>query len=250
MDFYSGFSWAVPTHFSDAIANCKFEEGDVIYDSESAYRKWGKALETVSNCIKVKLPKRTIRVTKGKSESVALANWTSEAIIEFHKLQDKIPYQMIQTTQGRIFSLLWKGEPGILNKEMPEPSPPLFLQDVKKVVADTSCSCRKIAGYKPYFIMVHDPTNEVSLKKHSDIFSTLKNKFGCELYQVNPENSGFKEWDKISPVICTNLYVIGAGNCDDIERELKTVLYKPTKGAGKDKFKLKTHGRFFGTEKI
>ena len=238
MEFFKGFSWAVPKVFSDAIANCKFEEGDIIYDSQSAYKEWGRALKSIRCCIKVKFPRRTLRITKGENKTVALANWNSEVKIELKKFFDEIPIQLIKTTQGRLFSLLWKGGLEILNEDKPDPSSPLFLKDVKKKLKETVSECERIAGNRPYFIMAYDSTNDVSLQNHLKILSALEKDFGCKLSQLTPKDSGFKEWVKISPVIYTNLYVLNNGGYDDILRTLKKVLYK----GKKDKFRIFTYG--------
>ena len=90
--------------------------------------------------------------------------------------------------------------------------------------------------------MAFDPTNEVSLKKHLNVFSALKKGFGCELYQLTPKAVGFKKWEEICPVIYINVYVIDKGECEDISRTLKKILYNPAKGAKTDQFRLSTHG--------
>ena len=238
MEYFTEFSWAVPKIFSGAIANCKFEEGDILYDSQAAYQKWGKALESIGYCIKVKSPRRTVRITKGKSATVASANWNSEVVIDFKKFFDDTPSQIIKTTQGRLFSLLWKGDLEIFNENKLDPPPPLFLKDVRKRLKETVSECERIAGNRPYFIMAYDPTNDVSLQNHLKILSALEKDFGCKLSQLTPKDSGFKEWVKISPVIYTNLYVLDNGGYDDILRTLKKVLYK----GKKDKFRILTYG--------
>jgi len=242
MEFFSEFSWAVPTIFSDAIADCKFEEGDIIYDSQYAYQKWQRAIKSLKYSIKVKFPRRSLRVTKGKSETVALANWKSEVKIELNQFTNNEPIKRIETTQGRLFTLLWKGYLEILNDGEPEPPPPLFLKDVKKKLIETVEKCEQIADGKPYFIMAHDPTNKVSLQKHIDILSILKTYFGCDLIQLPPKKVGFNNWEKISPVICINLYVIGKNEPNNIFSSLKKVLYKPLESKKKDSFSIAAHG--------
>jgi hypothetical protein len=242
MEFFTEFSWAVPNIFSGAIAKCKFEEGDIIYDSQFAYQEWERAIESIKYCIKVKSPRRTLRITKGKSVSAASANWYSEVVIDFKKIFDEAPSQLIKTTQGRLFSLLWKGDLEILNKDKLDPLPPLFLKDLRKRLTETVSECESIAGNKTYFIMAYDPTNDVSLRHHLGTLSALRKHFGCELSQLTPKDSGFKEWEKISPVICTNLYVLNKGGYDEVFKTLKQVLYKPSRGAKKDMFRLSAHG--------
>lgn len=238
MEFFTGFSWGVPKIFSDAIANCKFEEGDIIYDSQLAYQEWSQALKSIKYCIKVKSPRRTLRITKGENDTVASANWRSEVVIDLKKFFNKAPSQIITTTQGRLFSLLWKGDSEIFNENKPDPSQPLFLKDVRMRLKETVSECERISGNRPYFVMAYDPTNDVSFQHHFKILSTLEKEFGCKLYQLTPKDSGFKEWDKISPVIYTNLYILDDGRYEDILRTLKNILYRGKKG----KFRISTYG--------
>ncbi len=37
MEFIQVFNWAVPTGFNDAIAQCRFDLGDSLYDTKKAY---------------------------------------------------------------------------------------------------------------------------------------------------------------------------------------------------------------------
>jgi len=36
-DYFDGFSWALPNAFADALALCRFEQGDMLYDTRRAY---------------------------------------------------------------------------------------------------------------------------------------------------------------------------------------------------------------------
>ena len=43
-NFLDGFLWAVPTAFSDPLAACRFEQGDILYDTKKAYEgTWGRS---------------------------------------------------------------------------------------------------------------------------------------------------------------------------------------------------------------
>ena len=250
MDFFQGFSWAIPKAFSDAIAHCRFEEGDVIYDSQSAYQKWGKALESIKYCIKVKYPRRSTSITiKEKTPmplALAKANWNSEVKIELIDFSNETSPKLITTTQGRLFSLLWKGKFEILDANKQNPPPPLFLNDIKKknnkILREALPSCNKIALNNSFFVLAYDPTNEVSRKKHLEILDALNREYGCKFYQLDPRKSGFEHWDNVFPVISINLYVIEKGGYEQIERSLKKVLYKPSKETKKDRFRLSVHG--------
>jgi len=242
MDFFPGFSWAIPKAFSDAIANCRFEEGDVIYDSESAYQEWGKAVKLLGHCIKVNSPRRTTSVTIGEKKSVVKTNWKSEVAIELIGFSNEPFNRKIVTTQGRLFVLLWKGDLEVLDVKKPNPPTPIFLQDVKKKLEETIPVCNKIADNKSYFTMAYDPTNEVSRKKHLKVLDALNREYEYRFYQLSAKESGFRHWDDIFPVISTNIYVIEQAEYKEIEKALKKVLYTPSKGAKKGQFNLRTHG--------
>ena len=251
MEFFSRFSWAVPTVFSDAIANCKFEEGDILYDTQFAYREWEKAKNSIKYYIKVKSPKRTMKVTKGDSESVALANWQSEVRIELKINSSNSAAQLIRTTQGKLFTMFWKGDVNILNEDKSDPTPPLFLKDVKDLIKDKTEKkifesrvverCR-VPKNVNYFLMIYDPTNKVSREHNLNIKSALEEKYDCQIFQVSPEEAGIIKSEKISPVISVKVYVIKNSEYTDIYETLKKVLYNPSKDSKKDNFDLFKHG--------
>ena len=68
MDYFSGFAWAVPKAFSDAIALCRFEEGDVLYDTKSAYEKeWDDAKSNIKYFLQVRYPGRARTAISGRN---------------------------------------------------------------------------------------------------------------------------------------------------------------------------------------
>ena len=61
MEFYGGFSWAVPKAFKDAVASCLFWEGDMLFLQNRPMTVFGVKLSMVLNMhfgapIKLKLP--------------------------------------------------------------------------------------------------------------------------------------------------------------------------------------------------
>jgi hypothetical protein len=198
-----------------------------------------------------------LKVTKGKNKTVALANWDSEVKIELKSFFNNSSVKLIKTTQGKLFTLLWKGNLDILNGDMPNPSPPLFLKDVKEQIKGKAAKNLfekkvieyfRIAKNKNYFISICDPTNKNSLEHHLNVFSALKEEYACQLFKLTPKESGFKNWENISPVISTHIYVIEKGEYSDIFETLKHVLYKPSSNSVKNNFSLSTHG-ILGPEK-
>ncbi|MDO6564656.1 hypothetical protein Q4488_14830 [Amphritea sp. 1_MG-2023] len=111
MEFFSNFSWAVPQSFSDAVALCRFEEGDVLYDTSKAYDgSWGEAVKQITYFLQVRYPIRATSGEKGNVGGVFEKNWSSEVRIELYKNQEKVGIGQITTTQGRLYTAIWKGD--------------------------------------------------------------------------------------------------------------------------------------------
>ena len=111
MNFFPEFKWAVLHAFSNALAACRFEQGDVFYDTRLAYKgTWAEAEKHFNYSILVKSPMRgsSTEVTLNV-ESTFSANWASRVVFEFcdHRANTK---KIIETTQGRLYNLLWHGD--------------------------------------------------------------------------------------------------------------------------------------------
>jgi hypothetical protein len=49
MEFFPGFKWAVSSAFSEPLGACRFEQGDLLYDTPDAYKgEWREALARVA----------------------------------------------------------------------------------------------------------------------------------------------------------------------------------------------------------
>ncbi len=55
-EYVRGFTWSLPTAFIDAIAICKFTQGDILYNSKVGYKRWGDAIKELKHSIQVKSP--------------------------------------------------------------------------------------------------------------------------------------------------------------------------------------------------
>ncbi len=68
MNFFSNFTWAVPKAFSDAVASCRFEEGDMLYDTPKAYEvDWEDAIKCTTHFLQVKFTAHAVPVEGKKS---------------------------------------------------------------------------------------------------------------------------------------------------------------------------------------
>ena len=115
MEFIPGFKWALPKAFSDAVFGCRFEEGDMLYQTSSAYKTdWSK--KELDYFIQVAFPSRGGSKTTGEA-AVFEKNWNSEVRLDVYKNHEKISIGQIRTTQGRLYSTLWKGDIDLILSE-------------------------------------------------------------------------------------------------------------------------------------
>jgi hypothetical protein len=81
MEFFPGFRWAVPTAFAEAeaVSLCRFEDGDVIYDTRAAYDdEWGTASQQIEYSIQVLYPPRETGGREVDKKGVFKNSWRSE----------------------------------------------------------------------------------------------------------------------------------------------------------------------------
>ncbi|WP_152555566.1 hypothetical protein [Methylomarinum vadi] len=186
MDFFNGFSWAMPKAFADALAACQFEEGDTLYDTQKAYGgDWGDAKKHIHYHIQVREPARGSTGSREISGSVFNKNWDSEVFFELVNHKERVIPQFIRTTQGRLYSALWHGDLSLLDDKLPNPKKPIQLRDVNKNLKDTIPFAKELAGSNPVFVMARDFSNTISTTKHLNVKSTLHYNFGAANHSFN-----------------------------------------------------------------
>lgn len=244
MEFFNGFTWAIPKAFSDAIAACKFEEGDILYDSPKAYEaNWGEAVKHINHHIQVREPARGTSVSGETQERLVFnKNWNSEVYFQLVSHKAKKEPQFIRTTQGKLYSALWHSDLSVFDDDQTTPDLPLQLKDVSKKLTDTKSCAKKLAGSKPVFVMARDLSNPISRNKHSTVKSTLHLKYGAVNHSVKVADSGIKDSDSILPTIDIVFFVMERGEYQEIHDALKAKLYTPGKDTTKDMFRLNAHG--------
>jgi hypothetical protein len=100
-DYFDGFSWAVPVAFAEPLAACRFEEGDILYDTRRAYEgTWGEALPHIKHSIQVRSPMRGPGTKPEKEEeSVFTDNWNMTVVFTLTDYKANKTKE-ITTTQG------------------------------------------------------------------------------------------------------------------------------------------------------
>ena len=110
MNFFSNFAWAVPLAFSDALATCLFEEGDVLYDTPKAYRDdWSEAIKHISLSLQVRYPARATGVEKEDERSIIEKNWNSEVHFDLYDHQEKKENSNTDNARSFIYFFMKRG---------------------------------------------------------------------------------------------------------------------------------------------
>ena len=268
IEYYDGFRWAVPTSFCEPLANCKFEEGDILYDNKIAYEAetWAEALPYLQYSLQVSYPPRglygdvssndsqidmtddTPNVSSSKTATQFERNWYSKVVLQFTDYNERKSRQVI-TTQGKLYSLLWKDDMQCLSGDIAHPPvPSLMPSPIKKAdlnylkqANDYLTNTIIQYGTSTMFLMPYDLTNPVmrnKLTKVQAMIHSLKPQISFCL----PEESGVIVTPAFVPTARLVCISIKSAPREEIHERLKEALYTPTKGSNVDRFKIERHG--------
>lgn len=235
MKFYQQFKWAVPDAFTEALADCFFVKGDTLYDDKRAYLPWDT--KNLNFSIQVQMPERNKII-----DTAFYQNWFSSALLLLVDYKNNFSKTYIESTQGRLFTLLWKGDLRVLNLEVPEPQPPLLVKELKAFLKRDL----KIPASKDEVIfgMPYDPTNAVAQEKKKILDVLLKNNFQFDIFDVYPSKANISECTVFSfaPTVCFKCYRIKSIDMIKISEILKNALYRPQNGKDTGRFNIERHG--------
>lgn len=262
MELYSGLSWAVPKAFGSALHGCRFEQGDVLYSDASAYDESKRGKRLTGYHIQVLDPPRSSRAMSGEGESQRFfANWESPVSFEWMDYRGRERSER-QSSQGGLFTCLWKGDPGALEEDhLPRPK---LLRDLQSRVADCTSamveqfgkparrgkSGKRAAGGRRLFATALDQSSDASRVKAQSIERALEAKFEVTVRQFSPAALELDQAAEFHPAL--EILGISIATEDDakIERVLRDVLYAGGKAAGKEggRFQLARHGSLVGLD--
>jgi hypothetical protein len=151
----------------------------------------------------------------------------------------------IETTQGRLYTALWKGDVTILESDTEEPQIPVTVQQVTRNLAETSDTAKSLSTKYPVFVMARDLSNPVSREKYSKILSKLKKHLVGEPQILHPTSAGFKDWSNIAPTIKIAFFKSNGVSADELHDLVKEAIYVPAKDAKKEMFRIAAHGVIF-----
>ena len=255
--YFEDFSWAVPFAFADALGACRFERGDTLYDTKRAYKgTWGEAIIHISYSIQVKSPSRTtVARTQKEEESVFTTNWKQRVVFDLTDHMNNVTREVI-TTQGRLYTLLWRGDRKCLDKKTDTSlKPPLLAMSlVKKLKNRKAADIRKAVPYFKrlvakdikegmMFLMPYDRSKVLLRKKYENVKSGFTNlKTRIEL--ASPKKAGLISETEFAPTVKIACFCVERISISELNERLKKALYNPAKNkkSKKEQFRITTHG--------
>ena len=238
--FFPSFSWAVPLAFSDAVNLCRFEEGDILYDSPLAYEKcWSTAFDRGASALQIKYPARSSSAAKGAG-AVFEKNWVSEVRVDLYKKLKK-PVS-ITTTQGKLYSALWKGNLGLLEAKA-DPPLPIRLKQIMRMLKVMPNQIINLASGSLTFVLPRDMSNSVSKLKYQKINAVLSPHLHTkEPIILLPKDAGLPDCETIAPTVEIALFPLTLDNTDELTELIKSAVYTPGQNTKKSMFRVASHG--------
>lgn len=250
-EFFDGFSWAVPLAFADPLAACRFEQGDILYNTRRAYEgAWGEALPHITYSVQVKFPSRGTGTKTGKEEdSVFTDNWNMTIVFSFTDHKENKTRE-VTTTQGRLYSLLWKGDLHVIDKDAPPPPVPMLAMQILSDLPSAIYHVKKIVlkgeASNCVFLMPYDRTRLLLKTKFQKVEDSLKG-FKTQICFVSPSEAELASETGFAPTVSIACFCVHGTPYSEIEQALKKALYTPSKDKKTDKegYRITAHGYLF-----
>jgi hypothetical protein len=248
-EFFDGFTWAVPKAFAAPLAACRFEQGDVLYDTPKAYEaEWAAAVKHIRYSVVVKWPLRG-GSTKAdeEQESMFADNWNSR--VEFTIRDFKADEEReVSTTQGRLYWMLWKGSSTDL--ETANALLPMQAKEMLKRLREVASTIRGVipAGKRHggIYLVPYDTAEQRLWAKARAIHEALR-EFEVSCGLATTAEAGLPDAEHFAPTARIAWFALAKeSRKPDVEQALKRQLHKPAKNKKTDKeiFSIDRHGHF------
>lgn len=249
-EYFELFSWALPLAFSDPLGLCRFEEGDMIYNTPKAYLSpWSEALKHVKYGIQVTFPPRAVqKISNEEDDSVFESNWRNLLELDILTFEDNKfkNKKHIKTTQGALYTFLWKEDWQVFEEEKGQPDIPSRGKALKDMIEDSREFFLKELNsnhnFSEAFIMPYDKSNSLLSGKFFSILTNLKKiKVSVQVLFGRPKNNRKFEFSPTSQFAC---FVVDSSEKTILHDTVKKLVYKPSKDrkTNKDNFRIKAHG--------
>ncbi|MBM4397583.1 MAG: hypothetical protein FJ087_18085 [Deltaproteobacteria bacterium] len=249
-----GFAWAVTRGFRAPLGACRFEEGDLLYDSPRGYElPWSEARSCVRFAMQVLSPSRAPTTRSDRDEaSVFQDNWRQAAVQSLAEFPGGQATQ-VMTTQGRIYTTLWRGDPACLSASSAEPPLPRLARDLKPHLSAAAVWFRenhgRVDSRSSVFATAFDETSDLLDNKARRVGMGLHQAFGAHRLEATPAALGTPNAEAFVPTAKVVAFILAAPKTA-IESVLKELLYAPSRerGTGDDRFRLEAHGSLLADE--
>ena len=249
--FLSNFTWAIPTAFSDAVGACQFSRGDTLYSSPIAYREWNEEFYELAQglcAIKVLSPEAK---PAPPSPGLFQSNWNAVAEVEVFIPSGQNGAEILSTTQGRIYSLLWRGDSSVLDPATSVPIIPHSAGYLLKNLNHAKSTLRQLIldqhpDARYFFVLPHDVCSQLLDGKYRKLAYGLgRNRLASEV-NVAASVLPIPEADRLAPTVSVKTFVFMENDEDTIKESLKELLYVRAANtkSKKDMFRLNAHGFF------
>jgi len=242
MEYFDRFQWAVPWAFHDAVDQCRFERGDTLYDTREAYGPdWSEACTHIRQHLRVRHPDKLTAAASSGGGSNFGSNWESEVRVDVFENMEKVENELV-STQGRLYTALWRGDLSVLSLESPEPAVPEGWRDVltRLTAASDIPGASRFAG--PVFVMPFDPASPLSREKHDSVLARLDEHLDERPVHLPPEEAGLDGGGDVAPTVYVAFFPVRDAGKKKLAGLIKSALYTPSKGAKNPKFRLSAHG--------
>lgn len=242
-EFITGFNWAVPSAFIDALASCRFEEGDTLYDTQEAYGPdWGIATTKIKNSIQVRFPSRGPTGTNENENAVFLSNWKSPVQVDLYEYPKISLVRKYETTQGRLYSMLWRGDLSLLELSGPMVKPPEGAKSLLKKLEQVRYLAQQISKGCPVFVMPYDHAGRLTHSKFATLRSIMKKQTTAEPIVTSCRDAGIEDSEVYSPTVGIAVFPACGMSREGLEDSVKKAFYKPSTTAKNSGFYLNRHG--------
>lgn len=230
--WFEAFAWRVPRAFAAALAAPRFEQGDVLFRDRLGYGPLVDPIPAGLEAIQVLSPARSSARSGPETsgpEDRRRAAWNAEVVIE-RVAVDEGRSQVQVSTQGRLFTALWRGDGDWLDPDHePPPLPQLAralqgtLETTREAFTDRGLPGPGKKGCR--FLFVRDPSSDASLAKARLIEDGLGSLGRVEVLSLTPAEAGVADGDTYHPALEVRGCFLARVGEDAVREVLRAALY-------------------------
>jgi hypothetical protein len=230
--WFETFAWPVPRAFAAALAAPRFEQGDVLFRDRRGYEPLSDPIPAGLEAIQVLSPARSS--ARSGSEASGLedrrrAAWNAEVVIE-RVAVDEGRSRVQVSTQGRLFTALWRGRVDWLDADHEPPPLPRLARELQGTLETTRAGFS--AGGLPSpgkkgcrFLFVRDLSSDASLAKSRLIEDALRSLGGVEVLSLTPAEAGVEDGDAYHPTLQVRGCFLSDAGEEAVREALRAALY-------------------------